>query len=211
MRVSEIRDRIVELSHASAGDGEVQAKALGWLNAAYAEIMNELMPYLPAALQVQEQVSTDVAGKALVGREVYRVIRVVERSGGGQLAVVTPDEILARYPLGTASGMPNACVVKGREVAVHPVSVVPLTVLYVPAVEELVESDEEAAVLLPASHHSALVWGGLVWSSLFERGFGGSGEMGVYRRQWEEAKQRVKLAMLGNTGEALRVKPFELV
>ncbi|NBV54334.1 MAG: hypothetical protein EBR79_01315 [Proteobacteria bacterium] len=211
MRVSEIRDRIVELSHASTGDGEVQAKALGWLNAAYGELMNELMPYMPAALQVQEQLVTNTAGVAVVAREIYRAVRVVERNGGGVLEVVVPEVILAADPLGNATGNPVRCVVRGREVQVHPAAEVPLSVLYVPAVQELLENGEEAAVLLPASHHSALVWGGLVWSSLFERGFGGSGEMGVYRRQWEEAKQRVKLALLGNAGEALRVKPFELV
>ena len=50
MNVNEIRDRIVELSHQTAGDGEVQAKALGWLNAAYHELMDEIVAFMLASV-----------------------------------------------------------------------------------------------------------------------------------------------------------------
>ncbi len=212
MNVNEIRDRIVALSHQTAGHGEVQAKALGWLNAAYHELMDEVVAYLPPALQVQESVVTGVGGEAVLGRVPYRILKVVDASAGVALGGVTPLEIMELDPSGVLIGNAARYVVTAGGVRIHPSQAgVSLRVLYVPLVEDLVEGGAEASLLLPRAHHNALVWGGLVWSSLFERGFGSSAELQVYQRQWQEAKQRVKLGLLHNTASSLRVQPFDIV
>lgn len=212
MNVNEIRDRIVELSHQSAGDGEVQAKALGWLNAAYHELMDEVVAYLPPALQVRETVVTAADGSVVLAKVPYRILKVVDASAGRLLDGVTPVEIMELDPSGVMTGTAGRFVATAGGVRVHPASAgVPLSVLYVPLVEDLSEGGAEASLLLPRAHHNALVWGGLVWSSLFERGFGSSAELQVYQRQWLEAKQRVKLGLLHNTASSLRVVPFDIV
>ena len=212
MNVNEIRDRIVELSHQSAGDGEVQAKALGWLNAAYHELMDEVVAYLPPALQVREDVLTAADGSVVLAQVPYRVLKVADAVTGRLLEGVTPVDIMELDPVRAASGSPVRYVVTANGVQVHPASLsTALSVLYVPLVEDLVEGGAEASILLPRVHHNALVWGGLVWSSLFERGFGSNAELQVYQRQWLEAKQRVKLGLLHNVGASLRVVPFDIV
>lgn len=208
MNVNEIRDRIVELSHQSAGDGEVQAKALGWLNAAYHELMDEIVAYLPPALQVRESVVTNVAGEAVLAAAPYRVMKVADGQGR-VLKGVTPADVMELEAAGSTQG---SYVLTASGVKLYPAKEgVTLSVLYVPLVTDLVEGGAEASLFLPRAHHSALVWGGLVWSALFERGFGTQAELQVYQRQWLEAKQRVKLGLLHNLTGGLRVQPFDIV
>ena len=208
MNVNEIRDRIVELSHQTAGDGEVQAKALGWLNAAYHELMDEIVAYLPPWLQVRAEVMTDTGGNAALGKGAYRVLKVVDKARKQGLEAATPLDIME-----PGMGMGNAvaryvATAAGIQVS-PPKGGVPLSVLYVPLVQDLVEGGAEASLFLPREHHHALVWGGLVWSSLFERGFGGGTEVQLYQRQWLEAKSRVKAGLLHNVA-GLRVQPFDV-
>lgn len=211
MNVNGIRDRIMELSHQADGDEVMRGKALGWLNAAYHEVMDEVVAYLPPALQRLEEVTTGADGCGALSVVPYRVMKVVDRDGGGELAMVGQNEILDVDPTGTASGRVARCVWNGASVTVHPAASVRLAVLYVPAVADLAVGDEEAKILLPKAHHHALVWGGMVWSSLFERGFSSQGEMLVYQRNWEQAKERVKLSLLAGGALSPRVAPYELV
>lgn len=205
MNVNEIRDRIVELSHQSAGDGEVQAKTLGWLNAAYHELMDEVVAYLPPALQRQECAATGSNGEALLGVAPYRVLGVRDEDRQVMVEAATPAQVLE----GTDG---ERFVVTAGGVKLQPVREnVRLAVVYVPQVADLAEGGAEESVVLPRAHHYALVWGGLMWSALFERGFGTQGELLIYQRQWAEAKERIKLAMLPNVGTGLRVQPFVMV
>lgn len=212
MDVNAIRDRVLELSHSSAGvDSDLQGKALGWINSAYHEVMDEVLPYLPQALQVQESVTANTGGVATLSRGVYRLIRVVDAVNGRMLSATTPVEILDIDPAGNAVGDPVRGYAKDNTVVIHPAKEISLKVLYVPVVTDLVAGGAEADVLLPRAFHHALVWGGLVWSALFERGFFSQSELLMYQRQWLSAKEGVKLSLLGNTGETLRVKPFNWV
>ncbi len=208
MNVNEIRDRIVELSHQTAGDGEVQAKALGWLNAAYHELMDEIVAYLPPWLQVRVDAVTDATGKVELGQGAYRVLKVIDNAQTRALEAATPLELMELDAADTNAPLRYALTATG--IQVHPVKAeVPVTVLYVPLIQDVVEGGVEASLLVPREHHYALVWGGLVWSSLFERGFGGTGEMQLYQRQWLEAKSRVKAGLVHHLA-GLRVRPFDI-
>lgn len=54
----------------------------------------------------------------------------------------------------------------------------------------------DKCISLPPAHHHILVWGAMVWSSLFERGFPSESEMVCYQRNWAQAKERLKLALM---------------
>ncbi|PIZ30483.1 MAG: hypothetical protein COY40_04615 [Alphaproteobacteria bacterium CG_4_10_14_0_8_um_filter_53_9] len=204
--------RIVELSHhAGNADVDLQSKALGWVNAAYQELMDELVPYLPQALQVQEEGVCSGAGKLVLSKPVYRLIRVVDREAGRSLRLSNRDDVLVVDPEGTATGEPVRVFIDAGRVQVHPAMARKLAVLYVPMAADLLMDDAEAAVLLPRVYHHALIWGGLVWSAVFERGFLSQGEQLLYQRQWAAAKEQVKLGLLGNVGESMRVRPYRYV
>lgn len=206
MNVNELRDRIVELSHQSATDGEVQAKALGWLNAAYHEIMDSLLPYAPATLQVREEAVADAAGQVVLAKAPYKILRVVDAVTGRSLPLVTPQDLMDIDPLNAVDGAPLKAVMTGVGVRIWPASAAQVVVLYIPTLADLQANGGEETVLLPVVHHAALVWGGLVWSALFERGFGTQGEMLMFQTQWALAKERMKLSLLSHAG--LRVQAF---
>lgn len=208
MNVNDIRDRIVELSHQTGNDGEVQAKVLGWLNAAYHELLDEIAAIMPAGGQILESVVTDSGGGVVLASAARKVLRVVDETNGTVLGVTTVQGALSE---GVAGSSPALCVVNGAALTVYPAAAVTLSVLYVPLAADLAEDGEESSILLPRNHHFALVWGGLVWSALFERGFASQAELQLYQRKWDDAKQRVKLSLAGNTGETLRVKPYNLI
>lgn len=205
MLVNDIRDRIVELSHQSSGDGAVQAKALGWLNAAYMELMNELLAFAPQALQRTETVSVSTTGLAALSVPPNRILRVLV--DGVPVPMVRTLDLLEADPTQTATGTPELCAMVAGGVQLQPRQSGTAVVLFVPQPVTLGEGGAESSILLAPSFHDALVWGGLVWSSLFERGFASASELALFGRQWQEAKARIKLALLHTAGAALRVAP----
>jgi hypothetical protein len=216
MDVNTLRARVVELSHsgaslASAVDVDLNVKALGWLNSAYHELMDEVVPYLPQTLQKQVDVLTNTTGVAVLPEAPYRVLQVVVRGSGARLSVATPLEFMQADPTGTQAGSAQRVLIQGTTLTVKPAEMVTLGIVYVPAAADLVEGGAESSIVLPPVHHHALVWGGLVWSALYERGFLSQSEVVMYQRQWEAAKERVKLSLLPNLGAGLRVEPYTYV
>lgn len=206
MDVAAVRDRIIELSHHGLGsDNEIEGKALAWLNSAYQEVMNEVVRHKPARLQVREDVVSGSGGVAGLSAEVGSLLKVVDRGSNVVLSHVTPEELLEAEVAGATSGPPKRCYVNGDEVVIHPARVTNLSVVYIPKIADLASDGNEASILVPAEHHHVLVWGGLVWSALFERGFLSGGELALYQRQWEAGKGAIRLAM---ANQALRTAPF---
>lgn len=211
MDVRTLRDRVVELSHHSLGnDVDINAKALAWVNSAYMELMNEIAPLAPATLQVREDVVTASDGAAVLSAPVQKLVNVVERGNNRVLDVVSPAELLSAEVDGL-QGDPQLCSVSEDVVQVYPAKVANVSVVFVPRAVDLLESGSEVSILLPPSLHHVLVWGGLVWSALFERGFMSQSEVLMYQRQWLAGKEQVRLALLGELTVPVRVKPFTLV
>jgi hypothetical protein len=204
MRVNDLRDRIVDLSHQSGADGEVRAKALGWLNAAYLELMNDLLALAPQALQRTESVITDAQGQAALATPPSALVRVLW--GEVPLPIVSPLALLEADPLKVGMGDPALACATATGLQVQPRKAGSAVVVYTPQPLALNEDGAEETLLLPAQYHDALIWGGLVWSALFERGLASAAELNLFSRQWAEAKARVKLAMLTQAGAALRVQ-----
>ena len=204
MRVNDLRDRIVELSHQSGADGDLRQKALGWLNAAYLELMNELLALAPQTLQRIESVTTDSQGQAALSLPPSALVRVLW--GEVPLPILTPLAVLEADPLQTANGEPEVACATATGVQIQPRKAGALKVVYTPQPQALAEDGSETSILLPAHYHDALIWGGLVWSALFERGLSSGTELALFTRQWAEAKSRLKLALLGQAGAALRVQ-----
>ncbi len=205
MQVNTIRDRIVELAHQSGADGEVKSKALNWLNAAYFEAVNELLLLAPQSLQRTESITTNAQGQAALLLPPHALVRVLW--GNVPLAIVTPLSLLEADPLATAQGSPVLACLTSNGVQVQPRMAGSATVVYTPRPVALAEDGLEATILLPPTFHDALIWGGLVWSALYERGLTSSTELQLFARQWAEAKARMKLHLLGQAGVALRVQP----
>lgn len=210
MRVSEILGQVLALGH-HGDDAAMREKALGWVNAAYAELLDEVLAYAPAQLQRVEEVATDVTGVAGLSQPVRKLLVVADAEAGRVLPLLAPHAVVRDDPAGVAVGAPIAAYGVGQRVQVHPAGPARLRVVYVPAPNVLAESEGPEAIWLPESQHRVLVWGALVWSALFERGLVSAGELNLFGRQWVAAKESVKLALLGGMADGLRVKNWELV
>jgi hypothetical protein len=204
MQVNTIRDRVVELAHQSGADGEVKAKALNWVNAAYMELMNELLALAPQSLQRTETLSTDSSGVAILSAPPAALVRVLW--GQSALNVVTPLAVLEADPSQTALGEPVMACPTATGVQVQPRKAGSVQVVYLPTPLPLAEDGPASSILLAPRYHDALIWGGLMWSALFERGLSSVTELNMFSRQWAEAKARIRLGMLSQSGMDLRVR-----
>lgn len=210
MNVNQLRDRILTLAHDEASpDTTMKQNALEWLNQAYHELIDEVLPYLTRYLQQEETVTTDSNGQASLSQDVYRIVQLVDTSNSKSLIEKRKSDILTFDADLSQTGQPLRYWVAGDTVTVHPKMVVNLTVVYLPLVSDLVEDGAESTILLPKSFHHGLIWGGLVWASTYERGFSAQGDLVLFQRKWEEFKQQMKLS-LNSAGESISVKAYEL-
>lgn len=210
MNVNEIRNRILEISHDEvAPDTDLLAKAMNWLNSAYHEMVDECMPYLGRYLQKRETVQVE-EGKAVLNSEAYRLVSVVDKSNKKALQETTYEAVMQVDPALENIGAPTAFWLEGDDVYIHPKQNVELEVVYMPVVANLIEGDVEGSVLLPKQFHSALVWGGLVWGSVYERGFSSGADIKLFQNKWDEAKRKVKLSLSAKPAGSVRVKPYDV-
>lgn len=194
MNVKELCDRIVELSHQPQDNPDSYERAFSWLNAAYAEIMNEILVVSPRSLCKTQTVKTNAQGYVQLDMRPFALVKVV--FGGADLPIVSPLFLLEADPAQTTVGEPQLVCATFSGVQVQPRKEVCLNVNYIPQPEMLTENDDENKILLPPEHHNALVWGALVWGALFERGFNSENELQLFRRQWCSSKHLVKLCAL---------------
>lgn len=210
MNVSEIRDRILEISHNEASpDTDLNTKSLRWLNSAYHELVDELLPFLNRYLQREETVSSNANGVANLSNDVYRVVRLADVRAERVLKEIDRQDAMDMDPASSQTGEAKYFWVDGNTVTLLPRAETTLNVLYMPTVVDLQEDGTEASILIPRQFHHALVWGSLVWSSVFERGFSSQSDLALFQRKWEDAKEKIKLSLASKPSNALRVEPFD--
>lgn len=209
MNVNNLRDRILEISHdEDAPDTHLKNKAMEWVNSAYHELMDELTPFMGDKLQRLETVTLN-NGVASLLNQPFRVLKVLRTRDNYLLKATNLSEQLNKQTALNTNGDPSKYWMNGSSIQTYPISNEQISVLYVPVVTDLIEGGDEASIMLPKTFHHALVWGGLVWSSVFERGFSTQAELTLFQRKWDEAKQKIKLSMAASETARLTVSSYE--
>lgn len=189
MNVNEILERVVHISHSEDGaDSGLRDKALGWLNSAYNELLDEIQPFILDEMAVVVSLAYDSDGIAMLPVDCRRVVAVYE----GERSLERLRR--AEFEMGEEGYM-----VTGGRIHVTPCersSTQTVKVMYVPVTSELVADGE--IEMLDAAQHSALIWGALVWGSTYERAFSSQGDLRLFQGKWEDAKRQVKLFYAGN-------------
>lgn len=212
MQVNELRSRIIDISHnESAPDTDLQTKALQWLNAAYHEIMNELSPFMPRYLEESVTLSTDADGAVALPTNVERIMRVIAPHTNSVLQETIQSTVWDIDPVLEQSGTPQRFYVQNSQLFIHPKAQTDIKVLYIKKINDLELNGTEESVLLPAHFHYALVWGALVWGTTYERGFSSQADLSLFQVKWEEAKRKIKLALISRPSAPLRTAPYKLV
>jgi hypothetical protein len=183
-----------------------------WLNAAYHEIIDECLPYLKRYLQRTETV-TSTLETAVLSSDAYRILRVVDTTNARVLRELTRERLVDLDPDNSTQGQPVRFTAFEDTLTLHPTPAknIELEVLYLPSVADLVPNAAENAILLPRQFHQSLIWGALVWSAIYERGFNTNGELQLFQSKWDEAKQKIKLSLVNRPCDVLRTEPYNLV
>jgi hypothetical protein len=168
------------------------------------EVMNELLALAPQSLQRTERLTTDAAGHVALEAPPSALVRVLV--GERSLPIVTPLAILEADPAQTREGEPAQACASSTGLQLYPRKATEVVVVSIPTPRALAEDGMESTILLPPRYHDALIWGGLMWSALFERGLSSMSEINLFSRQWADAKARIRLGMLGQSGQVFRVR-----
>lgn len=213
MNVNEIRDRVLEVSHDEvAPDTTLKSKAMNWLNSAYHEMVDECMPYLTRYLQRTERLSALAGtGNITLALDVYRLLGVRDTQTNKLLKEVSFVEFENAYTGALSSvSAPTQFWLEGHILHLNSTKEVTLDVTYLPNVPDLAEGEGESTILIPKQFHSSLVWGALVWGSVYERGFSSVSDMNLFQNKWDEAKAKMKLSLASSYTKDMRVQPYGL-
>ncbi len=184
MNVNEILARVVNISHSEDGpDTGLRDKALGWVNSAYSELLDEILPYILDDIAVVVDATYDADGVVNLPADCRRVVEVFE--AGRALSRLRRTEFEAGD---------TGYLVTGKTLIVTPDErggLGDLRLVYVAEFSEL-EADGDIE-MLDAAHQHALIWGALVWGSTYERAFSAQGDLRLFQAKWEDAKQQIKL------------------
>ena len=209
MNVNDIRNRILELSHDEVDpNNALESKALGWLNSAYHEVMDEALPWLGDSLRQEVTLTADSSGLVTPAFSAFRLLSVVDVTNAKLLREVTREELQATSPALDATGAPIMFYKSCDTLQLYPQSSVDVKISYIPNIDDLNADDAEDTILLPRQFHHALVWGGLVWASTYERGFATQGELQLFQRKWDEAKRNLKLSLASTPTGPRRVDTY---
>lgn len=203
MTVDEILQQMLQLAHhENSPNTQMLDKALSWLNAAYSELLDELAPFMADQAPSQQTVTTDANGQANLTTPVRKVERVVNDYG----QALQPVSLVAMAQLQSKDhpSQVKSYNLQDQKICIHPATATSLTIYYLPQVNKLSRTDGASAIKIPPEHHGALIWGGLIWASVYERGFSAAQDMRLFEQKWLDAKQQAKLSLLAKPQDALR-------
>ncbi len=208
MNVQDLRDRILEISHDEATpDSQLKNKALAWLNSAYHELVGECLPYLEPYLETVTTLDLST-GQANLPSDFSRVLTLVDSQTGHVFKQVTQKEGVSLTAQKGANGH-DVFWISGQQLYSLKTCDAPVQMVYLKQVPVLTDQSTEQDIILPVAFHHALVWGGLVWSSIFERGFSTQSDLKLFQQKWDEAKREVKLLLATEPLKDRRVQGYD--
>ena len=174
MDVSTIVQRVIDLGlNENAPDTNLQSKALGWLNSAYAEVYNLTATYAWPQLVQTVSSLTVTNGSATLPNAPRRIISIRDKTTNRVLKQSDYLSIQVNDPDLNNTGNPSKFYIVGTTgLRCHPLSTTTVCYDYVPQPNTLAITDAESAILILPSHHSLLIWSSLVEGMTYERGFG---------------------------------------
>lgn len=191
MTIKELVDQIISYSHdEDTPDTELTAKALTWLNSAYHELLQENLAFLKN--KMLKKITVDLSDESFELPEDFYLFEKIELANG----VVISKEDKPAYALEI-----DKCYLPGELNQT-------LTLSYVPAFIQLKLEDSLAVMHISSNYVQSLIWGALVWSSIYERGLHTQSELGLFESKWNQAKQNYKVTLATYSDQTLRTKPY---
>lgn len=195
MNVKDLVEQIISYSHnEDTPDTQLSVKALQWLNAAYLELLQENLAFLKNKM-VQSVSVEMVNGEILLPTDFYLF---------EQLLVTNNNQIV--------NNQDKDCYKIDEQSLIIDSKITSEVVLsYIPVFQELTEDDSLAQMHISSNYIQGLIWGALVWSSIYERGLHTQAELAIFERKWNEAKQNYKITLAAYSDQLLRTKPYSFL
>lgn len=199
MNVVDLQKQIMALSHQEDSHStQLKQKSLLWINHAYQELLDEVLPFATEQRQVKASLTTNTEGAIALPNDCYQVTDLF--IAGKKIEALNSQKSIFEQNVTIGYWL------EGKQIHLYPKQVYNIDLFYEKYIPELTESSVESDILIPQNFHYALVWGALVWATVQERGFSAKSDLNLFQQKWVEAKQSIKLSLAGKSRIRLKVE-----
>ena len=193
MKIKDLVDQIISYSHnEDTPDTDLSVKALTWLNSAYHELLQENLAFLKHKMIKQYHVvMTD--GFFELPADFYLFEKIRFKNGN----LISKED-------------KNLYSIEGNLIFIKDVNDIELDLVYIPQFEQLKLDDSLSVMHISANYMQSLIWGSLVWSSIYERGLNTNSELSLFEAKWNQAKQNYKVTLATYSDQILRTTPYSM-
>lgn len=193
MKIKDLVDQIISYSHnEDTPDTDLSAKALTWLNSAYHELLQENLAFLKYKMLTSKTIEIKNGSSKLP--DDFYLFEKISLSNGEVISKEDKD----RYSI------------EGDFVFIKNVKDEYLNITYIPQFKQLNLDDSLSIMHISSNYVQSLIWGALVWSSIYERGLHTNSELSLFEAKWSQAKQNYKVTLATYSDQVLRTTPYSM-
>lgn len=194
MTIKELVNQVISYSHdEDTPDTELTAKALTWINSAYHELLQENLAFLKN--KMLKQITVNLTDEFFELPDDFYLFDRIKLANG---------QVILKEDKHAYSLEANNCFLVNEKNQT-------LILTYIPAFKQLALTDSLNAMHISSNYVQSLVWGSLVWSSIYERGLHTQSELGLFEAKWNQAKQNYKVTLATYSDQTLRTKPYRFI
>lgn len=194
MKIQDLVNEIISYSHnEDTPDTNLNAKALTWLNSAYHELLQENLAYLK--YKMLKKVSINLKDNEFELPEDFYLLEKIKLANG----TIISKENKSFYSIES-----NICMLEEQHNQT-------INLTYIPEFSQLKLDDELRIMHISTNYVQSLIWGALVWSSIYERGLNTQTELAIFENKWNQAKQNYKITLATYSDHILRTQPYNFM
>lgn len=194
MKIKDLVDQIISYSHnEDTPDTDLSVKALTWLNSAYHELLQENLAFLKHKMLTQTNANL-VNGCFQLPEDFYLFEKI--KLSNGQIISKENKDLYA---------------IEGDTVFLNNVTDQSVSFVYIPEFKQLGFDDSLSIMHISSNYVQSLIWGALVWSSIYERGIHTQSELSLFEAKWNQAKQNYKVTLATYSDQVLRTTPYRFI
>ncbi|MCP4355513.1 MAG: hypothetical protein GY793_07760 [Proteobacteria bacterium] len=192
--VKDLVEQIISYSHdEDTPETNLMEKALVWLNSAYHEMLQENLIYLKHKM-IKYESKTVTDSTFDLPEDFYSLEKIILDNS---MVISKYDKALYDIELGEI--YLSSDMAKLAEIA------------YIPQFKDLTFDDLLTSLHIDSNHAKNLIWGALVWSSIYERGLHTQSELSLFETKWTQTKQNLKMTLSSYSNEVLRTSPYRFL
>ena len=192
--VKDLVEQIVSYSHdEDTPETNLMEKALVWLNSAYHEMLQENLTYLKHKM-IKYELKTVIDSAFDLPEDFYLLEKII----------LDNNTVISKYDKNLYDIELNKIYLTKEMAKIAEIG-------YIPQFKVLDFDDPLTSLHIDMNHAKNLIWGALVWSSIYERGLNTQSELALFETKWTQVKQNLKLTLSTYNDEVLRTSPYNFL